>query len=98
MREIGLGHSRASGGRLDDRYVLFDLAVAKRVKEQGSGQPIFQTARKMRTFIFQIDVQPLQLQNRQLEQMCIRRPACTRVDPGDGACNSLVHFTPVSVV
>src|SRR5690606_4466641 len=46
--EVRLGNRGGTGGGLDDRRVLGHPAVADRVQEQGSGQPVLQGTRRVR--------------------------------------------------
>ena len=55
-RKVGFGDGRAAGGGLDDCRLRPDLAVAKGIEEEGAGKPVLETARRMRAFVLEVEI------------------------------------------
>src|SRR5699024_514544 len=103
LGEVGLGHGGGAGTGLDDRGVLGDPAVGQPVQEEGTGEPVFETARRVDGLVLEIEVDtPLRGQGEHV-QMGVRGAVRVRHDlaycpvrPVPGAAAATLH--PVRVV
>ena len=84
LGEIRLAHRRRARGGLDHAGVRPDPAIAQRIEEQRTRQPVLEAASRMAAFILQIEGDPRIARQFDPDQMRVRRSVEIRLDPPDG--------------
>ena len=86
-REPGFGDRGAAGGGIDHRLPLAQAAIAQRVQEQRTGEPVLEAAGRVRGLVLEIEIDAGERREAHVQQMGVGRArglALQAIDRGRG--------------